>query len=420
MKHSPMSIVLIVFMLSAMFWGAFTGTLEAVTQSSFDSAKSAVTLAIGLIGVMAFWLGMMKILEVGGLMKALARLLRPVMCRLFPQVPSEHPAMSSMIMNITSNMLGLGNAATPFGIKAMQQLERLNPCPGQATNAMCLFLAINTSSVTLLPLGAIGVRAAAGSHEPAAILLPTMLATFCSSTVAVLLALLLSRKEQVKEDKDPEFEKIAEEIDTTRSALLPVAAVLTVFGVAFFYRGLHQNSLVEITNELSSYWLMPVLMSLILVYGFAKRVPLYETVTEGAKQGFEIAVKIIPYLVVILVAIGMFRASGALTALESMFQPIGSVIGLPASVLPLAILRPLSGSGAFAVMGAIVAEEPNSYEAFLASTMMGSTETTFYVLAVYFGAAGVTKIKHTLVCALSADIVGILAACYFSQLFWAG
>lgn len=436
---SAMNVVFLFFILGAVLFAAFTNRMQEITDASFEAAKGAVTLAIGLVGIMALWLGLMRVLEAGGLMQSIARGLRRVMVKLFPDVPPEHPAMSAMILNISANMLGLGNAATPFGIKAMVELNRLNPFPGMATNAMCLFLAINTSSVTLLPLGVIGVRAAAGSLRPAEIFIPTLIATLCSTTVAVLMALFLAKRD-TRYRKD--FERAALSgaqiaVDTgeaqnsnvesyehlcgtkSRGALFISLGVSIVLGVALLFQLIQAESAWEyFTGTVLSYWLMPFLMFAILAFGFSRGVRVYEAVTEGAKQGFDIAVRIIPFLVTILVAVGMFRASGGMDALVALFSPVTNLVGMPAEVLPMAIVRPLSGSGAFGLMSAIVQEAPNSYEAFVASTVMGSTETTFYVLAVYFGAAGVFKIRHALVAALAADVAGILSASLVCQLFW--
>lgn len=434
-RSSAINIVFVLFIAGGVLFAAFTGSMREITDASFDSAKSAVTLAIGLIGIMAFWLGMVRVLEAGGLMYSIARAVRPVMVRLFPEVPAEHPAMSAMILNMSANMLGLGNAATPLGIKAMVELNKLNPIQGTATNAMCLFLAINTSSVTLLPLGVIGVRAAAGSARPAEIFLPTLVATLISTIIGISAALFLASRDK---DYDPKAKKSANsggdasDIDVDEDfshlrtpphrahGILAWLMALLFLG-AGIYRGILSDNLgVFLVDELMTYWLMPALMLLIIAYGVSKGVKVYEAVTEGAKQGFEIAVRIIPFLVAILVAIAMFRASGAMALLAGWLNPLTGLVFMPADVLPMALVRPLSGSGAFGIMSDLVTHNPDSYSAYLASTMQGSTETTFYVLAVYFGAVGVTRIRHALAAALLADFAGIIASCLMCKLLWTG
>lgn len=431
-KSSAINHLFVFFILGAILFAAFTGKMQHITDASFASAKGAVKLAIGLVGVMALWLGLVRILEAGGLMVSLARLLRPVMVRLFPDVPAEHPAMSAMILNMSANMLGLGNAATPLGIKAMMELDKLNPFKGTATNAMCLFLTINTSSVTLLPLGVIGVRAAAGADLPAAIFLPTFMATVASTIVGISAALWLGRRDKaylhdfsqakLEYENDQQSEDTVVQDDYSHLVIKPhpiqkmlVIFIYLVLGAAIIWHFVERG---ESASQFVTYWLMPVLMLMIITYGMFRGVKIYEAVTEGAKQGFEVAVRIIPFLVAILVAIGMFRASGAMELLATMLQPITGLISMPADVLPMAIVRPLSGSGAFGVMSALVEADPNSYSAFVASVMQGSTETTFYVLAVYFGSVGITKIRFAITAALLADFTGIITASLVSPYFF--
>lgn len=438
-KPSAINIVFVAFIAVAILFAAYTDKMQAITDASFESAKTAVELAIGLIGVMALWLGLVRVLEAGGLMYNLATWLKPLMVKLFPDVPPTHPAMGAMILNISANMLGLGNAATPFGIKAMVELNKLNPIPGTATDAMCLFLAINTSSVALFPLGVIGVRAAANSSDPAGIWLPTLLATICSTLVGVLVALFLRKRSKEESEttitEDSTEETILQTEDEAKPVeepdlshlLYPTGRISQVLAWGFMagfllsmvYGVIIRNSLTAFFNQdFISYWLIPTLILLIIAYGVGRGVKVYEAVTEGAVQGFEIAIRIIPFLVAILVAIGMFRASGAMEALSTLLNPITALVGLPAEVLPMALIRPLSGGGAFGVMSEIVERAPDSYSAFVASTMMGSTETTFYVLAVYFGAVAITRIRYALVAALWADAAGLIMACVFSALFF--
>ncbi len=407
---------------------AFGGTMADVTAASIDSARSAVSLALGLVGVMAFWLGLMRIVQEGGLLHTLARALRPLMARLFPEVPADHPAMSAMIMNMASNMLGLGNAATPFGIKAMQELDRLNPRPGVATNAMALFLAINTSNIALAPLGVIALRASLGSTDAAGIWLPTLFATSLSTIVGITAAKLLqrvvatgpetaaepatSRPEAVRL---PDEARLGADRPASRPGCLAAGLTLAALGLGFV---LHLRagtaaglSLGELLREAASSWLLPVLIVLMLVYGLAKRVAVYDAMITGAKEGFEVALRIIPFLVAMIVAAGMFRASGLLGGIIAVIGPALSLLGFPPEALPMALLRPLSGSGAYGIMAEIMqAEGPDSLVGYLVSTLQGSTETTFYVLAVYFGAVGVTRVRHALAAGLTADLAGVIGA----------
>ncbi len=385
--------------------------MEALSTAMVESAGGAVELAIGLVGVMALFLGLMKVAEAGGLLKILSRLIRPLMVRLFPDVPPEHPAMGAMILNLAANALGLGNAATPFGIRAMQELDRLNAHRGTATDAMVLFLAINTSSVTLLPTGVIALRAAAGSSEPAAILPTTLFATIGSTLTAIVAAKLYRRLAPIRSDgtdnRPPAGPARDEPLEETASGyplwvsiagLLCIAAVIPV--AVWFGPSL-------------SPWILPVLIVGFLLFGWIRKVRVYELFVEGAKEGFQVALRIIPYLVAILVAVGMLRASGALDLMVSVLGPVTGKVGLPAEALPMALLRPLSGSGAYGVMAAIIQDPavgPDSYTGMLVSTLQGSTETTFYVLAVYFGAVQVRRVRHALAAGLTADVAGVAFA----------
>ncbi len=437
-KPSAINIIWLSMIVIASVTAAYTGKMDVITSEMFNSAKKAVTLAISLIGPMALWLGIMKVVEVGGLMKIIARAMRPIMIRLFPDVPKDHPAMSAIIMNMAANALGLGNAATPMGIKAMKELDSLNTEKGTATNAMCLFLAINTSSVTLLPLGVITIRAGAGSLNPSAILIPSIFATLCSTTIAIIVAKFFARRESLTtivssqkklSEKDCETEPKGTNIKNGETDLYPPGIVGKVFILllilafvgAVVMRITKGNMpalfsplfLTSLTN-----WLMPILMCTLLIFGFFRGVKVYETLTEGAKDGFNIAIRIIPFMVAIFVAIGMFRASGALDILIKLITPITSLIGMPAEALPMALLRPLSGSGAFGVMSEIVNNDPDSFLSYLVSTMQGSTETTFYVLAVYFGSVGIKRTRHALSAALCADAAGILASVFICRLMF--
>ncbi|MDA0662328.1 MAG: spore maturation protein [Proteobacteria bacterium] len=387
--------------------------MDALGLAMIDAAKGSVELAIGLVGVMALFLGLMKVAEAGGLLAIIARTVRPLMVRLFPDVPADHPAMGAMIMNISANVLGLGNAATPFGIRAMQELDRLNPQKGTATNAMVMFLAINTSSVTLLPTGVIALRAAAGSADPAGILPTTLFATICSTTVAIIAVKLYQRFSPVPEgvaDTGDAAEPDAADMEPTPEPSKPYplwVSVLALAAIAGFV------PLTILYGRDIAPWIIPGLMVALLGFGALRGVRIYESFVEGARDGFNVALRIIPYLVAILVAVGMLRQSGAL---ELLITPLGAVtglVGLPAEALPMALLRPLSGSGAYGIMASIIqdpATGPDTYIGYLVTTFQGSTETTFYVLAVYFGAVNIRRIRHALAAALTADIAGIAAA----------
>lgn len=409
--------------------------MEILAAAVINSAESSVTLALGLVGVMALFLGLMKVAEAGGLLVIIARLVRPLMQRLFPDVPPDHPAMGAMILNMSANVLGLGNAATPFGIRAMQELDKLNPVKGTASNAMVLFLAINTSSVTLLPTGVIALRAAAGSTDPAGIVPTTLFATVCSTAIAIIVAKLCQRFWLPNpEDALPATEVEAETsiagdaLDTgaaanddldTEGADQSYPAWLSYLVLAGI---LGLIPLTVIYGRAIAPWIIPGILVALLGFGFARGVRVYESFVEGAKDGFQVALRIIPYLVAILVAVGMFRASGAMEMLIRPLSVLTEPLGLPAEALPMALLRPLSGSGAYGILASIINDQaigPDSYAGYLVSTLQGSTETTFYVLAVYFGAVQVRRIRHALIAGLSADVAGVIAAVFAVSLFLA-
>ncbi len=401
--------------------------MEVLSKAMIESAAGAVELAIGLVGVMTLFLGLMKVAEAGGMLRILARLIRPLMVWLFPDVPADHPAMGAMILNISANALGLGNAATPFGIRAMQELDTLNAQRGTATNAMVLFLAINTSSVTLLPTGAIALRAAAGSAAPAAILPSTLFATIGSTTVAIIAAKLYSRWFPVA--------PVAADVIATPPADPPQTAMedlpedddghgypLWVSILALFLLFSMVPVAVQYGHAIAP-WVIPGFMVFCLGFGALRRVPVYEVMVAGGKEGFQVALRIIPYLVIILVAVGMLRASGAMDVFVGLLGQFTGRVGMPAEALPMALMRPLSGSGAYGIMAAIINDPaigPDSYVGMLVTTLQGSTETTFYVLAVYFGAVQIKRIRHAMAAALTADLAGIVCAVIICRLLFAG
>ena len=425
-KASPINIIWLSIILISIASAAWLGKTGELTLALFEESKSAVMLAIGLIGSMAFWLGMMKILEEAGALNLIAKIVAPVMSKLFPEIPKNHPAIGAIVMNMSANMLGMGNAATPFGINAMQELDKLNGSKGRATNAMCLFLAINTSSVTLLPLGVITIRASAGAKDPASILIPTLLATIVSTTVAIIMSKLLQMHSpdcaitgQVAETKEKTEEKPAVKASLKQKAvaLLFVSAILSgmVYRVVTSDSGtLSFTTVVKTVSD----WLIPIIITVILLFGYLRNVKIYETLCSGAKEGFNTAVRIIPFMVAIFAAVGMFKASGAMEIMIRVLNPLTNLIGMPAEALPVALMRPLSGTGAFGIMSSIVEKDPDSFLSFLVSVMQGSTETTFYVLALYFGAVSIKNSRHALPAALCADFAGIMAAVAFCRLFW--
>jgi spore maturation protein SpmA len=433
-KPAAINVIWLFLILSGILTAAYTNNMDVITKASFDSAKNAVNLAINLIGAMALWLGIMKVAEHAGLMKLIARAIRPVMIWLFPEVPAEHPAMSAMIMNLAANMLGLGNAATPMGIKAMTELEKINPQKGTATNAMCLFLAINTSSVTILPLGVIAVRAAAGATSPSAILIPAILATTISTTVAIVTAKLFAKRSAKSEitseyivsdgTSTVETETVSPKADLVKVSLASKIvgySAIAVFLFAIPWKYISHGAIPHFSFDTITKmtdWLIPIIMGGLLLFGYLRGVKVYESVTEGAKEGFDVAIRIIPYMVAIFVAIGIFRESGALTIFTKLTAPLLTLIGMPVEVLPMALLRPLSGTGSFGVMSEIIAKDPDGLASFMASIVQGSTETTFYILAVYFGAIGVKKTRYALPAALIADIAGLLGSVFLTHIFY--
>ncbi len=392
--------------------------LKEITNAALDYAGTAVNIALGLIGVMALWLGIMKVAESAGLINKLATWLKPLTRRLFPDVPSDHPAMGAMIMNMSANMLGLGNAATPFGLKAMEELDTLNPEKGTATNSMVTFLAINTAGMTLIPASAIAIRAASGSSDPAIIIGTSLFGSFCATIAGVVSAKLLQN-----------ISLGARKWYEDNFKLLVVISVVVVVGISFlFVPGIKyigtifsfvKLGLIKDIIQFLSIIAIPFLIIFFIGYGAFKKVKVYEQFVEGAKEGFSIAIKILPYLVAMLVAIGIFRAGGAMQWLITVLTPVTTLIGMPAEALPMALMRPLSGSGSLGLMTEIIqVHGPDSFIGILVSTFYGSTETTFYVLAVYFGAVNIKNTRHAVPVGLIADICGILGALFIVKLLF--
>lgn len=395
--------------------------LKDVTNSAIDYAKTAVEIALGLIGIMALWLGVMKVAEEAGLIKIIANWLKPITKKLFPDVPSDHPAMGSMIMNISANMLGLGNAATPFGLKAMEELDKLNPNKGTATNSMVTFLAINTAGMTLIPATAIAVRAAAGSTEPAIIIGTSLFGAACATITGITAAKIAEKFPVIKNDFSGWLKKNLKGFYFLLALILLVLIFsLTGAGKIFsqLFGWVTPETFRDIIN-IVSIAAIPFLIFSFIGYGALKKVKVYEQFVEGAKEGFNIAVRIIPYLVGMLMAIGIFRAGGAMEWLILILRPFTDLIGMPAEALPMALMRPLSGSGSLGIMAEIISVHgPDSFIGILVSTFFGSTETTFYVLAVYFGAVNIRNTRHALPVGLLADAAGLLGALFIVKLLF--
>src|ERR1051326_2698806 len=432
--------------LLAVAIGGWNDRFKDVTGGALDGAKTAVTIAIGLWGVMALWLGVMRLAERAGLVQRIAYGLRPLMRRLFPEVPPDHPAMGSMLMNMAANMLGLGNAATPLGLRAMRDLESLNPRPGVASNAMCTFLAINTSSVQLIPATAIAILAAAGSTRPTVIVGTAFFATLCAATVAVLSAKFFERlsffqpRREIRENKDSKSEskreasKAAEALDDDTLSTPPLSrppqwgavalVLLVVFFVMLFLRMVMpevfrmslptdptlQNPFSRMVNALSIL-AIPFLLSFFPVYAAARGIKVYDEFVEGAKEAFNVIMRIIPFLVTMLVAIGMFKGAGGIDLLTKILSPVLTPLQFPTDLVPLALMRPLSGSATLALLTDIVHRlGPDNLTSLMAATIYGSTETTFYVAAVYFGAVGIKQTRHAIPAGLLADLTGVIAS----------
>jgi spore maturation protein SpmA len=376
-----------------------------IVKSTFSMAETSVTLAIYLIGIMTLWLGIMKIGEKGGAVNILSRMVSPFFRRIFPEIPKNHPAMGAILMNFCANMLGLDNAATPFGIKAMNELQELNPRKDTASNAQILFLVLNTSGLTIIPISIIALRAASGAANPADVFLPLLLSTFLASLTGLIVVSVVQKINLLN-----------------KVVILYLGAISGLIVLIYYYtQNLTQGQL----NTFSVLFGNTVLFGFIIFFMLAwirNKVNIYETFIEGAKEGFGVAVKIIPYLVAMLVAIGVFRASGAMDYIIRGISHFLALFGIDTSfvpALPVAMMKPLSGSGARGMMvEAMKNYGPDSFVGHLASVFQGSTETTFYVVAVYYGAVGIVKTRYTITCGLLADLAGVLAAIFWTHVFF--
>lgn len=383
-----------------------TEVFPAIINSTFDTSKTAFEISLGLTGVLSLWLGIMKIGEKGGVVNALARVLSPVFTKLFPDIPKGHPVTGSIFMNIAANMLGLDNAATPLGLRAMEQLQELNPKKDTATNPMIMFLVLNTSGLTLIPVSIMVYRAQMGAAQPTDIFVPLLLATFFSTLAGIVVTSIYQRINLVN-----------------RTMLLTLGGMsAAIAAIIWGFSQMDKTQMNVVSTSVANILLMLIIVVFILA-GMRKKVNVYDAFIEGAKEGFATAVRIIPYLVAILVGIGVFRASGAMDMLiDGIKWMVASLGGNTDFVgaLPTALMKPLSGSGARGMMvDAMTTYGADSFVGRLSCVFQGSTDTTFYILAVYFGSVGVRYTRHAVACGLLADLAGVIAAIAICYMFFA-
>ena len=397
-------VAFVIGLIQLVFLGNYD-VFPAMMDSTFASSKTAFEISLGLTGVLSLWLGIMKIGEKGGVVNVLARLLSPVFCKLFPDIPKGHPVTGSIFMNIAANMLGLDNAATPLGLKAMEQLQELNTKEDTATNPMIMFLVLNTSGLTLIPVSIMVYRAQMGAAQPTDIFVPILLATFFSTLAGIIVTSIYQRINLIN-----------------RTMLLTLGgASLLVASVIWGFSTMSKEQVDLVSTSAANILLMTIIVGFILA-GVRKKVNVYDAFIEGAKDGFQTAVRIIPYLVAILVGIGVFRASGAMDWLIGGVKWTVEAVGGNTDfvgALPTALMKPLSGSGARGMMvDAMTTYGADSFVGRLSCIFQGSTDTTFYVLAVYFGSVGVRYTRHAVACGLLADLAGIIAAIAICYLFF--
>lgn len=397
-------IAFIIATIKLIFLGDTT-IFPAIMDSIFEMAKVGFELSLGLTGVLALWLGFMKIGEKGGVIRAFAKVLNPLFKKLFPEIPEDHPAIGSIVMNISANMLGLDNAATPMGLKAMKEMQELNNTKDTASNAQILFLVLNTSGLTLIPISIMVYRAQLGAADPTDIFIPILLATFFSTIVGLITVALYQK------------------INLLNKVVFAYLGGLTaiIAGIIILFKNLPQEQAQIVSQVASNVILFGIIISFI-VSGLTKKINVYEAFVEGAKDGFKIAIKIIPYLIAILVAIGAFRASGAMDYLIEWIKNLFLFINIDADfveALPTALMKPLSGSGARGMMvDAMNTYGADSFVGRVASTIQGSTDTTFYIIAVYFGSVGIRKTRYAVTAGLLADFAGIIAAIVIAYFFF--
>lgn len=397
-------IAFVIALVKLIFMGDFE-VFPEMMGSTFESSKTAFEISLGLTGVLSLWLGIMKVGEKGGMVNALARLLSPVFCKLFPDIPKGHPVTGSIFMNIAANMLGLDNAATPLGLKAMEQLQQLNKKKDTATNPMIMFLVLNTSGLTLIPVSIMVYRAQLGAAQPTDIFIPILLATFFSTMAGIIITSLYQRINLLN-----------------KVMLLTVGGMsLAVAGIIWGFGQLDKDQMNIVSTTVANILLMTIIVGFILV-GVRKKINVYDAFIEGAKEGFQTAVRIIPYLVAILVGIGVFRASGAMDMIIDGIKWTVGVLGGNTDfvgALPTALMKPLSGSGARGMMvDAMTTYGADSFVGRLSCVFQGSTDTTFYILAVYFGSVGIRYTRHAVACGLLADLAGVIAAIAICYMFF--
>lgn len=382
-----------------------TEVFPNIINGTFETAKTAVDISLGLIGALSLWMGIMRIGEQGGVVNVLARWLGPVFAKLFPEVPRNHPVIGNIFMNLSANMLGLDNAATPLGLKAMEGLQSLNAKKDTASNAMIMFLVLNTSGLTIIPVSILVYRAQAGATQPTDVFLPILLATFISSLVGVIVTALVQRINLLN-----------------RTLLFALGGASLFMGCMVYGFSLLNATLMNVVSTNMANILLFLIIIAFIVAGLRKRINVYEAFIEGAKEGFTTSVRIIPYLVAILVAIGVFRASGGMQWLTEGMQWLVQVAGLPSEwvgALPTAVMKPLSGAGTRGMMvDAMQTYGVDSLVGRLSCIFQGSTDTTFYILAVYFGSVGVRRTRHAVACGLAADLAGLIAAVFIAYFFF--
>lgn len=397
-------IAFVIALVKLIFMGDFE-VFPEMMGSTFESSKTAFEISLGLTGVLSLWLGIMKVGEKGGMVNALARLLSPVFCKLFPDIPKGHPVTGSIFMNIAANMLGLDNAATPLGLKAMEQLQQLNTKKDTATNPMIMFLVLNTSGLTLIPVSIMVYRAQLGASQPTDIFIPILLATFFSTMAGIIITSLYQRINLLN-----------------KVMLLTVGGMsLVVAGIIWGFGQLDKDQMNIVSTTVANILLMTIIVGFIMA-GVRKKINVYDAFIEGAKEGFQTAVRIIPYLVAILVGIGVFRASGAMDMIIDGIKWTVGVLGGNTDfvgALPTALMKPLSGSGARGMMvDAMTTYGADSFVGRLSCVFQGSTDTTFYILAVYFGSVGIRYTRHAVACGLLADLAGVIAAIAICYMFF--
>ena len=398
-------IAFIVAVVKLIFFADFT-VFPAIMQSTFDTSKQGFEISLGLTGVLSLWLGIMKVGEKGGVVNALARLLGPIFARLFPDVPKGHPVVGNIFMNLAANMLGLDNAATPLGLKAMEGLQELNAKKDTASNPMIMFLVLNTSGLTLIPVSIMTYRFQCGAAQPTDILVPILLATFVSTLAGIIITSLYQR------------------INLFNRTLLLTLGGMSVFMASIVWLFSRMDAAtMNIAGSTTANVLLLLIIILFILAGIRNKINVYDVFIEGAKEGFSTAVRIIPYLIAVLVGIGVFRASGAMDWLIDGLYQLIAWTGLPSDwvgALPTALMKPLSGSGARGMMvDAMNTYGADSFVARLSCVFQGSTDTTFYILAVYFGSVGVRHTRHAVACGLLADLAGVVAAIGVCYLFFA-